>query len=239
MHASTRVNPAALSPTLQSLFPKGAVAAELRAPGAAALLMPEEAVSVANAVPKRVQEFAGGRLCARRALAEVGITDFPVRMATDRRPVWPESIVGSITHTQGLCAAVIAERARIIALGLDTEAVGAVKEHLWPSICGAAERSWIESLPADTRGAAAAFIFCAKEAFYKCQYPLVAEPLGFHDVCVTAVGWGASAGVFEVLPTRPLVFDRARSPLRAPPPLIGSYRLHEQFVSAGVSLSMD
>ena len=66
---------------------------------------------MANAVPKRIQEFADGRLCARRALEEFGVTNFPIRMARDRQPVWPDSLIGSITHTAGLCAAVVAERA--------------------------------------------------------------------------------------------------------------------------------
>src|SRR5450759_5866149 len=55
---ATAVNPAILSTTIASLFPSGVVAAELRAPGDASLLLPEEAASVSNAVPKRLQEFA-------------------------------------------------------------------------------------------------------------------------------------------------------------------------------------
>ena len=96
-------------------------------PGDASLLYPEEAVSVAKAVPKRVGEFAAGRLCARRALAEFGITGVPLTMAPDRAPVWPESMVGSITHTRGLCAAVVAERRRFASLGIDVEVAGDVE----------------------------------------------------------------------------------------------------------------
>ncbi len=114
------MNPAVLSVPVGSLFPACAVAAELREPGDPALLLPEEAAFLGRAVPKRVREFAAGRLCARRALAEFGISDFPLRVADDRQAVWPSSMIGSITHTAGLCAAVVAERARIAALGLDT-----------------------------------------------------------------------------------------------------------------------
>ena len=120
--AAPAVNPAILSATFASLFPSGVVAAELRAPGDASLLLPAEAQDMSNAVPKRMQEFAAGRLCARRALAEFGVADFPVRVARDRQPLWPGFLVGSITHTAGICAAVVAERARLIALGVDTEA---------------------------------------------------------------------------------------------------------------------
>jgi 4'-phosphopantetheinyl transferase EntD len=59
-------NPAAHSPSIESLFLPGVAAAELCGPGDPELLAPEESVAVARAVPKRVREFAAGRLCARR-----------------------------------------------------------------------------------------------------------------------------------------------------------------------------
>ncbi len=229
MSIDSHFNPATLSSTFAALFPGAVAAAELRAPGDARLLFPEEAPSVANAVPKRVQEFAAGRLCARRALAQFGVTRFPVRAAYDRQPVWPEFLIGSITHTTGLCAAVVAERARVLALGVDSEVAGSVKQELWPSVCTAAELHWLDSLPDAQRPAAATLIFSAKEAFYKCQYPLVGQRLDFQDVGVTPLAWGAAQGTFALVPARPLaVFERA------PGCVHGAYRFHEQFVSAGV-----
>src|SRR5258708_11831857 len=121
------MNPAALSTPLGTLFPAGAVAADLRGPGNPDLLLAGEAIYVGRAVLKRVQEFAAGRLCARRALAEFGIVDLPIKVADDRQPIWPDSFVGSITHTGDFCAAVVAESRRIRALGLDSEIVGQVK----------------------------------------------------------------------------------------------------------------
>jgi 4'-phosphopantetheinyl transferase EntD len=237
----TEVNPAILSTTIASLFPSGVVAAELRVPGDASLLLPEEAESVSNAVPKRIQEFAAGRLCARRALAEFGVADFPVRVARDRQPMWPEFLIGSITHTVGLCAAAVADRARVVALGLDSEVVGAVKGDLWPSICTAAEIAWVDTLDPEEQTQAVAMIFSAKEAFYKCQYPLVGECLNFHDLCVKPLEWSALQGAFAVAPARPIAFfNRFAAPLRALSsalgPMLGSYRFHERFVSAGVFL---
>ena len=65
-----------LSAALADLFPDAAVVAELRTRGEVGLLMPAEAAHLGRTVPKRAQEFAAGRLCARRALAELGIVDF-------------------------------------------------------------------------------------------------------------------------------------------------------------------
>jgi 4'-phosphopantetheinyl transferase EntD len=226
------MNPAHLSARLGTLFPPGAIAAELSAAGNPDLLLPTEAVHLARAVPARVQEFAAGRLCARRALEEFGIADFPIRVADDRQPIWPPAMVGSITHTAGFCAAVVAECARIRALGLDTETVGDVSEEIWPGIYAPADGAWIASLPAVERPAAVTLIFSAKEAFYKCQYPLVREVLGFHDVSVEVMEWGVAGGMFLIHPLRPLAIAR-----HAAPPLPGRYLFHERFVTAGMGLA--
>src|SRR5277367_3478625 len=159
------VNPALLSHILLGLFPPGVVAAELRGPGNPELLLPGEAARLGRAVPKRVAEFTAGRLCARRALAEFGIVDFPLAVGADRRPIWPEGMLGSITHTRGYCAAVVGARRCVVALGVDSEVVGDVNEEIWTSICVPQETAWIRSLPRAEQDAAAALIFSTKEAF--------------------------------------------------------------------------
>jgi len=217
---------------LSSLFPSGALAAELREPGDPSLLLPEEAQTLSRAVIKRVQEFSAGRLCARVLLAEFGIHDFPIKAADDRQPLWPETLVGSITHTTGLCAAVVAQRTLLRAVGLDTEVAESVKAELWPFICTPTEIEWLGSLPKGQQAMAATLVFSAKEAFYKCQFPLVGERLGFHDVRVEALSWGAPRGSFIIHATRRIALAE-----RAVLPLQGSYSFHEQFLSAGIALT--
>ena len=119
---------AQLSEGFTLLFPPGAVAAQRCAPGAVADLLPQEAACLGDAVPERAAEFAAGRQCARRALAELGIMNFALVAGADRRPTWPDSIVGSITHTTGLCAAVVGRRSHFRGLGVDSEIVGRVDE---------------------------------------------------------------------------------------------------------------
>jgi 4'-phosphopantetheinyl transferase EntD len=223
--------PATLSPALSSLFAPGAVAAELRVPGDPELLLPAEARHLGRAVPKRAREFAAGRLCARRALAEFGIVDFAIEVAADRQPVWPASMAGSITHTAGFCAAVVAERGLFGALGLDSEVVGDVNVEIWSRVCVPVETAWLRALPASQRQAAATLIFSAKEAFYKCQYPITQERLDFQDVRVEAA-WGASQGQFWIHPIRTLGVG-----LHTGLPMHGQYLFHQEFVTAGVGLA--
>jgi 4'-phosphopantetheinyl transferase EntD len=198
------MNPATLSAELAQLFPSGTVAAVLRGPGDVDLLLPAEAAHLGRAVPQRAREFAAARLCARRALAEFGMAEFPVKVAADRQPIWPATMVGSITHTEGFCAAVVAQRSVAISLGLDTERTGHVNPEIWPVICVSDETEWLASLPAPQRAAAATLIFAAKEAFYKFQYPLVQERLHFRDARVCVEDWGAAKGQFEIRATRPI-----------------------------------
>ena len=92
-------------------------------------------------------------------------------------------------------------------------------------------RSWNQAAAAATPELAA-LIFAAKEAFYKCQYPLTGEALNFHDARVEVPDFGASEGLFSIHPMRELAIAR-ESAL----PLQGRYLGHEGFITAGVSLS--
>lgn len=195
------------------------------------MLLPAESAYLGRAVAKRAQEFAGGRLCARRALREFGIDQFPLRVADDRQPVWPPGFVGSITHTAGLCAAAVASSSAVATVGIDTEIVGHVPPDIWPTICVAGEAAWVDSLSPEERAAAVTLIFSAKEAFYKCQFPLTGEWLDFHDLSVEPETWGQNASRILIRPTRRIRFEEY-----AQLPLFGRYLYHAEFISVGVTL---
>jgi 4'-phosphopantetheinyl transferase EntD len=224
-------NAAKLSTSLSELFPPGVLAAELRGPGDPAALLPEERQYHRGAVPKRVQEFAAGRACAHRLLAEFGLVDFPIKVAEDRQPVWPDALVGSITHTLGFCAAVVAKKESLSAIGIDSEVAAGVRPELWRGICTPAETAWLRALPQGEQISAATLIFSAKEAFYKCQYPLVRERLNFHDANVEVPAWGTARGIFRIHANRRIELER-----HATLPLEGRYLFHEEFVTSGIAL---
>ena len=220
---------AKLSARLAELFPPHARAAELLGAGDTATLLPAEAPCVVKAVMQRQQEFAAGRACARLLLAHFGVLDFALRMADDRQPLWPDGLVGSITHTEDFCAVVMAQKPNLIAVGIDTEVSGRVKPELWGRICTPAETAWIETLEVSEQGAAATLLFSAKEAFYKCQYPLMRQRLNFHDATVE-VDWGSQQGSFTVHAPGAAV-ARRHAMLR------GRYLFHDRYVTTGIALS--
>jgi 4'-phosphopantetheinyl transferase EntD len=128
--------------------------------------------------------------------------------------------------------AAVAMRREFAAIGLDCEAVGAATRDIWSTICRDEEMAWVRSLPEPEQPAAVTLMFCAKEAFYKCQYPLVREWLDFEDILIDARGWGGTKGSIAILATRPLMMaDRVRLPVT------GRYVRHGRFLSAGVCIA--
>jgi 4'-phosphopantetheinyl transferase EntD len=225
---------ARLSPRIAALFGPGVVAAELLGPGEPASLLPEEAKIIGGCAPKRAQDFAAGRQCARLAMVSLGVHSVPLLSAADRVPLWPVSLVGSITHTAGFCAAAVARRADCLALGLDSEVVDDVNSELWSQITTPAELKLLTSLPPGEAQRMAAIIFAGKEAFYKCQYSLTRAWLDFDDVLLSTDEWAASEGKFAVRTQRSFGAEPGM-----PLPSIGRFKFHDQWISAGVALVAD
>ena len=190
------------SQILEKLLPKGVAAAEHLGEGDPRLLWSPEREWVEGAAPKRLQEFSAGRVCARRALARLGIAEMPIRISSDHRALWPESVTGSITHTDGFTAAVIGERNKFRAIGIDAEVIRQSIQEISSHILIPAEKSWVESLPAAEQAKGVTLMFSAKEAFYKCQYEVTQQWLDFKDVALEFFGWNLERGGFMVHPVR-------------------------------------
>jgi len=140
---------------------------------------PEEEERIGRAVPSRRAEFRCGRRCAREALGRLGVEPVAIPSGPDRAPQWPPGIVGSLSHCDGLCAAVVARRGRIAGLGLDIESAEPLDVELIRRICTPAEAARLDPT---APGFAAKLAFSAKEAVYKCLYPSVRRLLPFHAV---------------------------------------------------------
>ena len=122
-------------------------------------------------------------------------------------------------------------RAQFAGLGLDTESSSAVGSELWSQICTERELEQLQGLPAQWRVRAASLIFSAKEAFYKCQYPITAEWLEFADIRIEPESWQLDKGRFVVRQTRPLQLQS-----EAYQSMHGRFCFHDGLVSAGFAL---
>jgi 4'-phosphopantetheinyl transferase EntD len=172
---------------LEALFPASVAlsvaSAEAWAEASDEALYPEEAAHIARAVAKRKHEFTAGRSCARRALAALGLPAVALPPNEDRSVRWPDAVWGSITHTEGLCAAVAVRREQLRGVGIDAELRGRVTQKLWGQIASEREVAWFSAAPSALEAAErATLLFSAKEAFYKAQYCVSRTYVGFHEV---------------------------------------------------------
>lgn len=225
------VEPARLSPLLAELFDESVVGYELRGAGDPATLLPSEAVSCGAFRPSRLAEFAAGRVCARRALGDLGIVDFAVERNADRTPRWPAPAVGSITHTLGFCGAVAGLRKHYAGLGVDAEIVARVTPDLWRHAFTPEESVRFAAVPAERREALAAVAFSAKEAFYKCQYAVTGHWLDYCDVSIETFGATERGGAFRVRPAN----ERARWCL-GDRETTGRFRIERGLVVTGIAM---
>lgn len=147
-------------------------------------LWPEETPAIANATAKRSREFTAGRVMARQAMAAIGLPQAAIPMGANRAPVWPEGVVGSISHCDSLCVAVVARTRDIRAIGIDVEDHTPLEQDLWDEICNPEEIAWLETQPHQLRGHLVKQIFSAKEAVYKAIFPRVRQVLAFSAVTV-------------------------------------------------------
>lgn len=149
----------------------------------------EEAHLSARATEKRRRDFALGRTAARRAMRDLGATPAAVGRTEDRAPVWPDGLVGAISHSAGVGLAVVAWQKRARGLGVDLEEREAsVTDRMAGYICLPEEMAWTDAADLATVQLRRVQVFAAKEAIFKALYPLEREYLGFHDAVLEWLG---------------------------------------------------
>ena len=151
------------------------------------ILTREELPYVSQAVPKRVREFTAGRHIARRALRHINVAASSIPVAKNRCPVWPDGIVGSISHTDDIVGVALARAQDYVSVGFDIEAGQAVKPELCDMVLTDDERCHID-LNAEPE--LATLIFSCKESVYKAVYPLIGEFLEFQDLEISIANDG-------------------------------------------------
>lgn len=142
------------------------------------LLLPGEAEGVTSTSKQRQEEFASGRRLAHFALENAGSNERAV-LRLDRRPIWPENFLGSISHSDHLAACALAETSNYQGVGVDLAKVSAVSEYVANRVLSEKERLWIRNAGSNEWRTA---LFSAKEAIYKSINPITNEYLGFRDV---------------------------------------------------------
>ena len=134
---------------------------------------------------KRLLDFSTGRYCAIKALEQIGIVNAFIPIGKDKEPLWPNGVVGSISHCESLIGAIVAKSTDHVSLGLDIEEIGKVTSELWDLVFTEKEKKYLSGLSENELLLKSTVIFSIKEAFYKFQHPLTKTFLDFLDVEVS------------------------------------------------------
>jgi enterobactin synthetase component D len=138
---------------------------------------------IRRAGAKRQSEFLAGRLCARAALASHARQPLALDVHEQGMPLWPEGLCGSITHSHGLAAAVVACQQHWQGVGLDAEVLlsAARAQRLAAEILTPAELQRLQGLDEAEQALRISLTFCAKESLFKALFPLVLQRFRFQD----------------------------------------------------------
>lgn len=138
-----------------------------------------------NVGSKRQHEFSTGRFCAKTALAQLDIENFPVLRNEHREPLWPSGYVGSISHCKDLCGAVAARKSDFKSIGFDIENIKPLKQDIAKAICTEQETKWLAQQNAHSHDVLVILLFSLKESVFKCIFPYQNIRPGFKDCSIT------------------------------------------------------
>lgn len=154
----------------------------------------DEAV-VARAVPKRQREFRSGRNVARAALNDLGRPASVIPVGLKGMPIWPEGILGSISHCDDMSVAVVARSGDVSGIGVDVECAGQLCKSDLSLVLTPRDR---DASASEVWGGT---VFSAKEAVYKAIFPDIRLVLDFAEAAVVPLHSPAmSRGKFTVEP---------------------------------------
>ena len=147
----------------------------------------ERALIHPRATASRQRQFVLGRIAAKRALAELGVPAEPVLRRAHREPLWPDGIVGSITHTCDHAVSAVALSQDCAGVGIDMEHRSRFFDGLVGQVARERERAWIDSQAGADRPGRGLEVFSAKESIYKAFFPRVRRYFGFEAARLTPV----------------------------------------------------
>lgn len=183
-----------------------------------------------NAVWSRQAEYVSGRLCAREALEFFGEKPGDIPFGEGGGPAWPAGFVGSITHSNQQAFAAVTRKSKAISLGLDVERImpSGTATQLAPFVATTGEYQNLRKMSLDMQ-LLTTMIFSAKEAVFKCLYPMLKFRFDFTDVEILSID--AAIGSFS------LALGNVISKLMpAQAPLVGKMAVIDDLVHTGFIL---
>ncbi len=145
--------------------------------------------AIQRSVFRRRLSYVGGRLCAELAMARLGWHDRVIGRSASGVPIWPEGLVGSISHTDSTAYCVVARRSRTLGVGIDSEIIVSPEElqSVRSLCCTTFENDvWFDTGKDALLGT---LLFSSKECLYKAIYPMMGRFVDFTEVEVETIDW--------------------------------------------------
>ena len=152
-----------------------------------------------HAVAKRRSEYLAGRYLAKLALEKFAVLGFDVSADENRCPIWPPSLVGSISHTDSVALCAVAHRSAFSALGIDVEnwISDGKQSDLEGQIANWVEIDQLRELGL-SRECCLTMVFSAKESIFKALYPWARRYFDFTAARLVSVDRPARQMVFMI-----------------------------------------
>jgi enterobactin synthetase component D len=158
-----------------------------------------------GAVDSRKREFIAGRRCAREAIGALTpeLARVPVLIGPGRDPLWPEGLVGSLSHSHGIAIAAVARAADYCAIGIDSERLmpQSTATDIAAQIASATELEALARTMSVSPRRILTLVFSAKETLFKCLNPLVRRFFDFRDARVLSIDLSEHAFQVQLLAT--------------------------------------
>lgn len=179
----------------------------------------------ADEADSRYRQHVATQLLAAELLEAQGAGDGVVSARPDRAPQWPQGFVGSITHTARFAAVAVMPQSMARSVGIDAEReLAADQQELVRQYClVGGELAALTGSSSLSQTQILTLCFSAKEAVFKCLYPLVNHHFDF--TCVRIGGFNEALNLLSVQ-----LLDRQIARCVGIQQLSGSFQLKEDHV---------
>jgi 4'-phosphopantetheinyl transferase EntD len=139
---------------------------------------------IARSVIKRQAEYFYGRLCARHALLALGMAGHTVASGRMREPIWPDGVIGSITHSARYAAAAVVRTHPDHGIGIDIEQVvdATTRETILATVIDRHEHALLARVAGLSLDHCLTLAFSVKESFFKASCGVVGRYFDFDAV---------------------------------------------------------
>ncbi|ASD68775.1 hypothetical protein B1L02_18265 [Pseudoalteromonas piscicida] len=180
--------------------------------------------SLRSAVKSRQSEFLAGRFCASQAIKSLNNSSGQIPIGENRQPMWPEGLLGSISHieTSAICAAAIESEYKYLGIDIENWISRQVSYEIKDLIISSEEESILKHSDfSDIESIT--LLFSAKESLFKAIYKYVGKYFGFEAAKLVMLDTKKCLLELEIV-------ENLSSNIRAGKKFICHFSLHEKNV---------